>query len=228
MSRTAYPLDRSDMAEDAADVVQLLKRQKAKLIDILSADADCILQAAHSRDLPSDRGYERIKYCRVPSEKVRDLLDHVIERGPRSARGMLDLLKENEMQETFPKLAFVKDLHAKTPLSVEESETQDQIPAKKLRHNSSGRVTEKQLMIVARGLGSSWREIGRVALDIPSVRLEQFEEENKIHAERVFAMLRYWRNRTREEATAACLHSLLSQTDLGVSPESIDFLLETD
>uniref|UniRef100_A0A3Q2CX00 Zgc:174906 n=1 Tax=Cyprinodon variegatus TaxID=28743 RepID=A0A3Q2CX00_CYPVA len=216
------------MAEEAADVVQLLKRHKAKLIKILSSDADFVLQSAHSCDLPSDQGYERIKSCRVPSEKVRDLLDHVILRGPKAARGMLDLLQEQDMQETFPMLAFVKDLHVKTPLSVQESESEDQIPTKKVRPNGCCKVTEKQLMKVARGIGSSWREIGRLALDIPSVRLEQFEEETRIHVERVFAMLRYWRNQKREEATAAYLHSLLSQNDLGVPSESIDFLLEND
>ncbi|KAM4737285.1 uncharacterized protein FYW61_004814 [Anableps anableps] len=209
------------MAEEAADIVQLLKRQKAKLIKILSADADFVLQSAHSCDLLSDQGYEQIKSCRVPSEKARDLLDHVIVRGPKAAQGMLDLLMEKEMQDTFPMLAFVKDLHVKAPLSVEESKLQDPVPAKR-------RVTEKQLMIVAQRLGSSWREIGRLALDIQNVKLEQIEEEKRIHVERVFAMLLYWRNQRREEATAALLHSLLSQKDLAVPSESIDFLLETD
>lgn len=89
-------------------------------------------------------------------------------------------------------------------------------------------VTEKQLMIVAKGLGSSWREIGRLALGITNVILEQIEEEKRTFIERVFAMLNYWRNQKREEATAAYLHSLLSQKDLAVPPESIECLLETD
>ncbi|KAK5605234.1 hypothetical protein CRENBAI_019368 [Crenichthys baileyi] len=216
------------MAEEAADVARLLKLHKAKLIEILKADADFVLQSAHSRDLLSDHGYEKIKYCHVPSDKVRDLLDHVIYRGHQAAQGMLELLKEKEMQKTFPMLAFVKDLDMKTPLSVEDSETQDPVPAKKVCRNGRGRVTEKQLMTVARGLGRSWREIGIMALDIPSVRIEHIEEEKTIHVERVFAMLLYWRNQKREEATAACLHSLLSQKDLAVPSESIDFLLEND
>ncbi|MEQ2278860.1 hypothetical protein AMECASPLE_003558 [Ameca splendens] len=138
---------------------------------------------------------------------------------------MLELLKEKEMQKTFPMLAFVKDLDMTTPLSVEDSETQNPVPAKKVCCNGRGRVTEKQLMTVARGLGHSWRRIGIQALDIPSVRIEQIEEETTIHVDRVFAMLRYWRNQKRKEATAAYLHSLLSQKDLEVPSESIDFLL---
>lgn len=91
-----------------------------------------------------------------------------------------------------------------------------------------GLVTEKQLMSVARAFGKSWRGIGRQALGIPSVKLEQIEEDNSLHVERVFAMLHYWSKVQREKATAAHLHSLLSQGDEALPPESIDFLLETD
>uniref|UniRef100_A0A3B5LR75 Zgc:174906 n=1 Tax=Xiphophorus couchianus TaxID=32473 RepID=A0A3B5LR75_9TELE len=210
MSSIIYPLDRSAMAEEATNVVHLLKGQKAALIEILRADADFVVQSAHSLYLVSDQGYEKIKSCRVPSEKVQELLDHVIMSGPKAAQGMLDLLKEKRMQETFPMLDFVKDLRVKTPLS------------------GCVMVREKQLMIVAKGLGSSWREIGRLALGITNVTLEQIEEEKRTYTERVFAMLYYWRNQKREEATAAYLHSLLSQKVLAVPPESIECLLETD
>lgn len=89
-------------------------------------------------------------------------------------------------------------------------------------------VTEKQLMTVARAIGRCWREIGRLALGIHSVKLEQIEEDHILHVERVFAMLRYWRIRQREKATAAHLHSLLSREDWALPPERIDFLLDTD
>lgn len=89
-------------------------------------------------------------------------------------------------------------------------------------------VKEKQLMTVARAIGRQWRDIGRSALDVPSVKLEQFEEDHPLHVERVFAMLRYWRTRQRENATAARLHALLCQGDWALPPENIDFLLEAD
>lgn len=83
-------------------------------------------------------------------------------------------------------------------------------------------------MQVARGIGRSWREIGILALGIRSVKLEQIEEEYPHnHVERVFAMLRYWSICQKKNATAAHLHSLLSQDDWALPPESIDFLLET-
>lgn len=83
-------------------------------------------------------------------------------------------------------------------------------------------------MAVARVIGRSWKEIGRLALDVPSVKLEQIEEDHALHVERVFAMLRYWSARQREKATAAYLHFLLSQEDLALPVENIDFLLKSD
>lgn len=83
-------------------------------------------------------------------------------------------------------------------------------------------------MTVARNSGRSWRETGRLALNVPSGKLEQIEEDHSLHVERVFAMLRYWRACQRENATAAHLHYLLSQDDWALPPESIDLLLEKD
>lgn len=102
------------MAEKPAAVVQLLRLQKAKLIEILRADADFVLQHADSQCLLSEHGYLQIKHCRTPNEKVTDLLDHIIQRGPDAAQGLLDLLKEPDFQKTFPMLDFVNDLHLNT------------------------------------------------------------------------------------------------------------------
>lgn len=102
------------MAKKPADAVQLLRLHKAKLIKILRADADFVLQHADSRGLLSEHGYQQIKYCRTPNEKVTDLLDHIIQRGPEASQGLLDLLEEPDLQKTFPMLGFVKDLHVDT------------------------------------------------------------------------------------------------------------------
>ncbi|XP_024148972.1 uncharacterized protein zgc:174906 isoform X2 [Oryzias melastigma] len=216
---------------------QLIRRLKVKLIEILSADADLVLQHADSRSLLSPRGYQLVKSCRVPSEKVTELLDQIIQSGPTAARGLLDVLKEQALQETFPLLASVEELHS-NPLSPvdtevpkrkkEAAELQDHVPPKKICSNGSVLVKEKQLMMVAQGIGRSWREIGILALDVSSVKLQQIEEDYSQHSDRVFHMLRHWRNCKREEATAAHLHSLLSRKNFEISPESIAFLLETD
>lgn len=102
------------MAEDPAAEIQLLRRQKVKLIEILSADADFVLQHADSRCLLSVHGYQQVKSCRVPSDKVTDLLDHIIHRGPEAAQGLLELLNDQALQETFPLLCFLKDLQVNT------------------------------------------------------------------------------------------------------------------
>ncbi|XP_029361405.1 uncharacterized protein LOC115045731 [Echeneis naucrates] len=219
------------MAEEPAAETQLLRSQKAKLIEILSSDADFVLQYADSRSLLSTHGYQRLKACHIPTEKVTDLLDHIIQRGPEAARGLLELLKDPALQETFPLLCFIKDLQVSTFSSETRGRApdfQETIPAKSICNNMSQLVTEKQLMAVSRAIGRSWREIGRLALAIPSVKLEQIEEDHSIHVERVFAMLRYWRICQRDEATAACLHSLLSQGDWALPPESINFLLKSE
>ncbi|XP_026224308.1 CARD and Death domain-containing protein [Anabas testudineus] len=230
------------MAEQPAAEIQLLRSQKATLIEILSGDADFVLQHADARSLLSLHGYQQVKACRIPSEKVTDLLDHIIQRGPEAAKGLLELLKEKDLQETFPRLDFIKHLQVNTSSSGTKAmkekektratkrkqapELPEPLPSKQI--NGSHLVNEKQLMTVARAIGKCWREIGRSALDVSSVKLEQIEEDHSLHVERVFAMLRYWQTCQRKKATAAHLHSLLSQGEWALPSESIDFLLRTD
>ncbi|XP_029012739.1 uncharacterized protein zgc:174906 [Betta splendens] len=224
------------MAEQPAAEIQLLRSLKAKLIDILSSDADYILQHADSRSLLSPHGYQHVKACRVPHEKVTELLDRIILRGTEAAQLLLELLKDPDLQETFPRLHFIKDFQVNAPLSGETNkqgagkrhhtpDLQEPVPIKQTK--GCPLVTEKQLMIVARSVGKSWREIGRMSLDIPSVKLEQIEEDHTTHRERVFAMLRYWKTCRRQNATAARLHSLLSEGELALPAESLEVLSET-
>lgn len=97
------------MTEKSASNTGLLRTQKVQLIDILSADADFVLQHADSRSLLSTHGYQQVKACRTPSEKVTDLLDHIIQRGPEAAQGFWELLSDEDLQKTFPRLAFVNE-----------------------------------------------------------------------------------------------------------------------
>lgn len=224
------------MTEKPSRQIQLLRRHKPKLITILSGQADFVLQHADSHSLVTPQGYRQIKACRTPDEKVRDLLDHIIERGPEAAQGLLELFKDQELQETFPLLDFIKSKQIDTWPSENQSkrkksrnrkrkaELQEVLPPKKNFSNSSKLVTEKQLMTLARAVGRSWREIAILALDISSVKLEQIVADNPLHVDQVFAMLRYWRNCKGEEATAAHLYSLLSRPDLALPPESFAFL----
>lgn len=80
------------MAEEFVPGVQLLRSQKATL------DADFVLQVADSR-------YQQLKAYRIPSEKVTELLDRIIQRGPdraAEAQGLIRQLKDEVLQEAPP------------------------------------------------------------------------------------------------------------------------------
>ncbi|XP_010873551.2 FAS-associated death domain protein [Esox lucius] len=212
---------------------QLLRRLKVPLIEALSADPDFVLQHADSLSLLSHREYRQLKALTDPYKQARDLLDHVIHKSGDTSEEFLQLLMGKELQEMFPKLMILKELPGNDQGLAGEKrrqtvEPEENLPAKQTCSNGSKMVKEKDLMRVARGIGHSWREIGTGALDIPSVQLEQIQENYpNNHVDRVFAMLRYWSRLKRSEATAACLHSLLSQGDWALPPDSIDFLLDT-
>lgn len=227
------------MTEESVQSTRLLRAHKSRLLDILCADADFVLQHADSRSLLSPHGYLRVKACRTPTEKVTDLLDHIIQRGPEAARAFVELLRDKALQEAFPRLDFLNDLQEEERwrrsggATLGERQTElalpdlgDGIPPKVIHNSGSTLVTEKQLMRVARAIGRSWKEIGRMALDVPSVKLERIEEDNSQHVERVFAMLRCWSAQQRKRATAANLHSLLCQGDWNIG--DIEFLVGGD
>lgn len=232
------------MADKSLGAVQILRPLKPKLISILSGQADFVLQHADSRSLVTRQAYRQIKSCHVPDMKIRDLLDHVIDRGPEAAQGLLELLKNQELQETFPLLHFVKSVqtnacpgeekNARRKWKKVEEERRNKRKPEKLKEVvppkksfNTELVTEKELMTVARAIGQSWREVAIVALEVPSVKLEQFVADNpNCQVNQVFAALRYWRNIQRNRATASCLHSLLSQPHLALSQEAFNFLLE--
>lgn len=226
------------MTENSSSEIKLLRQLKPKLITILSSQADFVLQHADSRNLVTPQGYRQIKTCRVPDEKVRDLLDHIIDRGPKAAQGLLELLKDQELQETFPVLHFIKSIQVdslspedikprKKRLIKRKCKLESDAVVPKKKNNTRNVVTERQLMTVARAMGRDWKQIAILALDIPLVKLEQIVADNPLHiVDQVFATLRYWRNFNGNKASAAHLHSLLSQPEHALSPGALDFLLE--
>lgn len=82
--------------------------------------------------------------------------------------------------------------------------------------------------MVAGCIGNGWREVGIMALGMNTTTLQQIEEDNSQHKMRVFTMLRKWSMREREQATAAHLHSLLTQEENGVDTLKLNFLLENN
>ncbi|CAL1606213.1 unnamed protein product [Knipowitschia caucasica] len=219
-----------------ASSCEILRRLKARLIPVLSGHADFVLQHADSRSLVTPQGYRQIKSCRIPDEKIRDLLDHIIESGPKASQGLLDLLRCQELQETFPTLDLIKDTKVDVAcfdckISKRKRKNkkipeiqEDDVPSKR---NYKMLVTEKQLMRVARALGQSWRQVSIMALEISSVKLEQIVADHpNCQVTQVFTALCYWRNVQRDKATAQGLHALLSQQELALPQEAFSFLLD--
>ncbi|XP_015199801.2 uncharacterized protein [Lepisosteus oculatus] len=211
-----------------------LRRWKPRLIEVLSSDPDFVLQHAQALSLLSDQEYRRIKALGDPSEKVRDLLDCVLDKGQAPCSRLVELLQDQSVQDTYPRLSFLTEEPEEEQLGAVQTKAQLK---RKIEDVTSGAeekpgdgvalVSERQLMQLASQVGHEWKQVGRLLLGLPSARLEHCAEENPhAHCERVFAMLRAWRTREKRGATAARLHALLSQDGSPLHPEAFDFLLE--
>ncbi|KAG2468139.1 GADL1 decarboxylase, partial [Polypterus senegalus] len=90
--------------------VEVVRSWKIKLIDALIADPDCILQYTDMHSIITWREYRRIKAISDPSLQIRDLLDCVIGKGQSFCLRFLEVLKQEDVQSTYPKLSFVKEV----------------------------------------------------------------------------------------------------------------------
>ncbi|NWQ96275.1 CRADD protein, partial [Burhinus bistriatus] len=85
------------------------------------------------------------------------------------------------------------------------------------------RLTEKDLIQIAQKLGREWQEVGIGCLGLERSRLEQIREDNPGNVVmQSFEMLREWRRREKQEATAPRLHACLAPASL--DPELHDLL----
>ncbi|NXJ58644.1 CRADD protein, partial [Spizaetus tyrannus] len=85
------------------------------------------------------------------------------------------------------------------------------------------RLTEKDLIQIAQKLGKEWQEVGIGCLGLERSRLDQIREDNPRNVVmQSFEMLREWRRREKQEATALRLHTCLAPASL--DPEVLDLL----
>ncbi|NXP56777.1 CRADD protein, partial [Heliornis fulica] len=85
------------------------------------------------------------------------------------------------------------------------------------------RLTEKDLIQIAQKLGKEWQEVGIGCLGMERSRLDQIQEDNPRNViMQSFEMLREWRRREKEEATAPRLRACLAPASL--DPEVLDLL----
>lgn len=212
------------------DGIKLIRRHKTELQEALTGDPEILLQHCHASEILSNNEYNNIKDTNMRSKQVRDILDYVIHKDNKHALNFLKLLKTQDMQETFPKLHFLQKLQINKRKSLKNTEKtakrRQEMENEPLCIINSRMVSEKEMMMVAGCIGNSWREVGIMALGMNTTALQQIEEDNSQHKMRVFTMLRKWSMREREQATAARLHSLLTQEESGVDTLKLSFLLE--
>lgn len=85
------------------------------------------------------------------------------------------------------------------------------------------RLTEKDLIRIAQKLGKEWQEVGIGYLGLERSRLDQIREDNPRNVVmQSFEMLREWRRREKQEATALRLYACLAPASL--DPEVLDLL----
>lgn len=85
------------------------------------------------------------------------------------------------------------------------------------------RLTEKELLRIAQKLGKEWQEVGIGCLGLERSRLDQIWEDNPRNVVmQSFEMLREWRRREKQEATAPRLRACLAPASL--DPEVLDLL----
>lgn len=101
----------------AEDGSKLIKQFKVQLIDALSGEPDLVLQHCHSSDILSQREYDHVKACRVPSDQARDILDYVMKKDKKHISMFLNLLKSETIQQAFPKLDFLYKLHLRAAVT---------------------------------------------------------------------------------------------------------------
>ncbi|KAK1151081.1 hypothetical protein AOXY_G32819 [Acipenser oxyrinchus oxyrinchus] len=233
--------------------VAVLRSWKPRLIEVLGADPDLLLQHADSRCLLTPQEYRSLKSTRDPSEKTRDLLDRMIDKGGPATSSFLEILQLPDVLESFPKLEELgreaerrtaKKRKVEAVDTSEDPSVQDKrngrSPADRVqqqnsvsssdpcsKHKGCQLVTEQQLMRLSGMVGREWKQVGRQLLGILTHKLEHFEEENpRSRTERVFAMLLYWRTREGEGATASRLHQRLTAEGSPIHPQPLTFLLE--
>ncbi|XP_020380031.1 caspase b-like [Rhincodon typus] len=85
-------------------------------------------------------------------------------------------------------------------------------------------LTDQKLMQLAENMGHNWQQIGIQFLGLQSYEIEQCESQHLLVVMQRFEMLKCWRNREKEGATALKLHSILANKECPISSAQFDFL----
>ncbi|XP_051856814.1 uncharacterized protein LOC127564370 isoform X1 [Antechinus flavipes] len=154
-----------------------------------------------------DIAHHLVRFC---GSRALNVVSQTLDRVP--ARHLLEMLGEPKLEDSTGK--------QKTGIS---SHTRKE-PPKGLAEQL---VTQKMLMKLAQHVGSEWKELGIMCLDLQQHQLDRLDEDHSktTTSTRIFNMFLLWRNREKEKATVLSLYNLLSKS-ISISPEALAVLLE--
>ncbi|KAK2839505.1 hypothetical protein Q5P01_013245 [Channa striata] len=84
--------------------VKTIREHKDGLIDCLMGDCVFILNRVHARGIITSRQYQNLKDLQRSEETVVNLIDQVMSKGQQSCACLLNVLRESEVLETYPRL----------------------------------------------------------------------------------------------------------------------------
>lgn len=84
--------------------MDIIRKNKPKLIEWLRLDPDWILQNMQSEEIITDRDYSNLNSITVPDEKVTKILDTVLSKHNGTCVKFLAMLQDNKVNEPYPEL----------------------------------------------------------------------------------------------------------------------------
>ncbi|GCB76789.1 hypothetical protein scyTo_0019931 [Scyliorhinus torazame] len=87
-------------------------------------------------------------------------------------------------------------------------------------------VEDKTLMALAETMGHNWKQIGIQFLELKGYVIDQCELKEATVILQSFEMLKNWKNREKEGATALKLYSILANEKCPIGSEQLECLLE--
>lgn len=84
--------------------MDIIRKNKTKLIEWLRLDPDWILQNIQSKGVITDRDYSNLNSISVPDEKVTKILDTVLSKQDRTCVKFLAAMQDSKVNEPYPEL----------------------------------------------------------------------------------------------------------------------------
>ncbi|XP_038642625.1 uncharacterized protein zgc:174906 [Scyliorhinus canicula] len=159
------------------------------------------------------------------AEQALDISKHVLLQIPRhdlvtKMFGKGDMSDSEGRDPEKRKRGRVGDCGTASSLS------ENEMPTSKKNKVETKVLKDKTLMALAETMGHNWKQIGIQFLELKGYVIDQCELKEATVILQSFEMLKSWRNREKEEATALKLHSILANGKCPIGSEQLECLLE--